>query len=661
MAPVESMHRHFPPSLLSRQSKKRTSCIPDPEEPTCQEKAHYPVFNPRDPRHNPEASIFPWRRQESSTSSQDSPPPHQVNWAHNLSQRSLHRARSGLLALRASVRRHSTVEDRLEPEAELRGFVGPVALRRERHRHMDSSGAYTSSTQEDLEFGFEMHRMSDPPPSPINSTLRGSNIPSAAKALLHEAPESPCTHPPISHNDRPTLVSNGSISEYEMSTVPAEKHGQTLSHLSGESKANTEHPKTDNRSSHASNASAEQHILGSLSNIQEPTGPTPVRLESSQDTHREDQAREASQPGCANSDIDPRAEVCPESNVEHLLDQDRQQESIVSPDDSPSNDVDQISQSSAECLFAFPGIYQEILDQWARDRGEGTPNVAATDVQPDCNGVEGSQSCDLPPYQNFEDGTRREQYVDTDNLDSPGIPHTNQNNSLAPEEAQLTMAHNFPASGAYSEYLDEGSAGSERSSTYEPILETAHSSGAYIPLLPDHQSQNQRTGYGTFSFVPRDSLAQHHSFASQELGDLTYRRNECGYPLYSAENSTSPDHTSTEITSRTSTSSNPWSPIDSNFYFMNPTTDQNEFFLVDGKTSSQYPGWGDQPIKITTYHTQSDGNIQIPMAGYESGQAQRVLLLPQTAERNYGQTDLEDEFTDDEFYPGSSMPPAQYH
>ncbi|CAG8155952.1 unnamed protein product [Penicillium salamii] len=642
---------------------KRTSCIPDPEEPTCQEKAHYPVFNPRDPRHNPEASIFPWRRQESSTSSAESPPPHQANWVHNLSQRSLHRARSGLLALRAGVRRHSTVEDRLEPEVELRGFVGPVALRRQRHRHMDSSRAYTSSTQEDLEFGFEMHRMSDPPPSPISDTPRGSSIPSAAVALLHEAPENSSAHPPTSHNGRPPLVSNGSISEYERSTVPTQKHGQTPSQLSGESKANTEHPKTDNRLSHASNASSEQQILGSLSNIQEPTGPTHVAPESSLGVHREDQAREVSQPGCANLDPDLGGEVCAESDAEHLLDQDRQRESTVSPDHLSNNDVDKISQSSAECLFAFPGICQEILDQWARDRGEGTPNVAATDEQPDCNAVQEGKSYDLPPHQDFEDGACGEQHVNTHNLDSPGIPHTthtSQNNSLAVEEAQLSMTHNFPGSVAYSECLDEGSAGSERSSAYEPMLETAHSSGAHMPLLPDPQSQNQSTGYGTFSFIPRGSLAQHHSFASQEPGDFTYQSNECGYPLYSTENSTSPEYTSTKITSRTSTSSNPWSPIDSNFYFMNPTTGQNEFFLVDGKTSSQYPGWGDQPIKLT-YHTQSDGSIQIPMAGYESGQAQRVLLLPQIAQGNYGQTDFEDEFTDEEFYPGSSMPPAQPH
>ena len=106
------------------------------------ERIHYPVFNPLDPRHNPEISTLSWNAREQRNSSSESRSP--MAWVQSISRRSLHRARSGLMALRSGLRHRSSEESNTE-----KGFVSPVALRRERQRQGASTGAYTSETQED--------------------------------------------------------------------------------------------------------------------------------------------------------------------------------------------------------------------------------------------------------------------------------------------------------------------------------------------------------------------------------------------------------------------------------------------------------------------------------------------------------------------------------
>ena len=323
------------------------------------------MFNPRDPRHNPEVSVFPWRRQESSSSA-DSPPHRPMKWAHSLSRRSFCRARSGLLALRAGVRRHSTMEDDFEIGGESRSFVSPVALRRERQRHIDSSELQTSSTQDDPELGIEMYRMSDPPVSPTSTTLPGPRLPAATESLVRSALESSSTLPLISHEHGPPLVPMPKASGVNSQTVPAQTHIHAL------------------------------------------------------------------------------------------------------PNDVPeiSSETDGISETSVECLFAFPGIYQETLAQWSK---EGK--------------VSQSSDHDLPSNQEFEDHSRIEQTNNTIRPSPPGLLETPQSSTLAQEGAQLLRGDTSSDLEIPDGTPGEGSPSSERSTTYEPILGAAPMTGDFLPLL----------------------------------------------------------------------------------------------------------------------------------------------------------------------------------
>lgn len=131
---------------------------PEPH-PTCQERSHYPVFNPRDSRHNPTLSPSPSRRHDSRDSSADAPK--QAHWVQDLPRRSLHKARSGLLALRAGLLRRSTRQDSDLDDTgpELLQALGPP------QRNQGLPGYSDASTQEDLTFGIGLYRTRTPWPS----------------------------------------------------------------------------------------------------------------------------------------------------------------------------------------------------------------------------------------------------------------------------------------------------------------------------------------------------------------------------------------------------------------------------------------------------------------------------------------------------------------
>lgn len=113
-----------------------------------------------------------------------------------------------------------------------------------------------------------------------------------------------------------------------------------------------------------------------------------------------------------------------------------------------------------------------------------------------------------------------------------------------------------------------------------------------------------------------------------------------------------------------------WSPIDSEILFPSPTSNQNEFFMADGKTSSQYPDRGDQPVK-SGYYINKDGTMNTQglnatgpgLARGIDGAISTGILPPRLISDavNNERIDFEDEFTDDEFYPGGYMPSGRLH
>lgn len=117
-----------------------------------------------------------------------------------------------------------------------------------------------------------------------------------------------------------------------------------------------------------------------------------------------------------------------------------------------------------------------------------------------------------------------------------------------------------------------------------------------------------------------------------------------------------------------SMNSSPWSPIDSELLFPSPTSDRNELFIVDEKTDSHYPDQEDQPVK-STYCISKDAmrnqgpHRAVPGLAQSMGEIISEISPPLliSDETVPGRVDFEDEFTDDEFYPGGCVLPARVH
>ncbi|KKK16129.1 hypothetical protein AOCH_006594, partial [Aspergillus ochraceoroseus] len=127
--------------------------------PVCEESAHYPVFNPQDPRHNPALRTNTWPEVDyippQTTGSTSS-----IRWMQSLPRRSLRRARSGLLALRSGLSRRpvyhnsSRNEDTQDPWSSSDSAGGFSSG----HDELFSSTVSEASTEEDYEFGIDLFR-----------------------------------------------------------------------------------------------------------------------------------------------------------------------------------------------------------------------------------------------------------------------------------------------------------------------------------------------------------------------------------------------------------------------------------------------------------------------------------------------------------------------
>ncbi|KAJ6108464.1 hypothetical protein N7523_009787 [Penicillium sp. IBT 18751x] len=158
---------NFSLSFALRSPKNRASVLSmNTSEPTCQERIHYPVYNPDDPRHNPSR-----RRYDSQNSSADSQK--QAHWVQDLQRRSIHKVRSGLLSLREGLLRLSSWTDGDLDDTGSR-LAPPRSHGREgSNRAYGVSGISDASTQEDVNFGVGMYRMNSP--WPTNYCGPGSN------------------------------------------------------------------------------------------------------------------------------------------------------------------------------------------------------------------------------------------------------------------------------------------------------------------------------------------------------------------------------------------------------------------------------------------------------------------------------------------------------
>ncbi|PYI13406.1 hypothetical protein BO86DRAFT_375338 [Aspergillus japonicus CBS 114.51] len=151
----------YPVSRRNRAAIRRLTA----PSPACEESIHYPVFNPRDPRHNPDVIASPWLNDDYDLSQQTASP-RTSRWIQDLPRRSLRRAHLGLLALRSGIRRRSSGPPPVRtdnPSAWSSADSAKDSL--DQQGTLYSSTVSEASTAEDVDFGADLQRISCKYPS----------------------------------------------------------------------------------------------------------------------------------------------------------------------------------------------------------------------------------------------------------------------------------------------------------------------------------------------------------------------------------------------------------------------------------------------------------------------------------------------------------------
>ncbi|KGO58679.1 hypothetical protein PEX1_101300 [Penicillium expansum] len=520
-------------------------------------------------------------------------------WVQSISRRSLHRARSGLSALRSRFSHRSSEEDSEDSEdSPEQSFVSPVALRRERQRHGVSSGAYTSDTQEDVNFGAELSRMN----LPLSSSSSKTDVESLLRraSSLRSIPDSFITSPgppstPIFYPPTRAVSNSGVNSTCTLATDHALdfQFGGT-----GELGANMD---SEDHFAHTT-SSTENDLI-------RPTWGIAISID-----------KEIKMPAHELEDPQP---VCEEQQTTYL-----QQENInhASSDTQISDDQPSSfpisSQSSAEVRFAFPGIYHEALCQWARQHDSPSPSLHTPTLNehtPNTSQHSPSPSQHSPRLHGQEE------------------PPCDSHIPLECITRQDDTYSNLP----YDEY-DEGT----------------------IPLVPPqtpitHSEEIQPLSYANpLNCISNRNLVERWPSISER--PTTQRSSVEEYSSrYTPAGTTSRDMTSTEMTSMESMTNDtwsPWSPIDSELLFPSPVEGRNEYFLVDGKTTSHYPDTGNHPVKSAQHTTSNCGNTRAHQELTELISPGIVSLPLISGDIHGAGLEFVEEDTDDEFYPGIVQP-----
>ncbi|CAG8890960.1 unnamed protein product [Penicillium egyptiacum] len=595
-------------SVFRPQASKRPSIADNTvqEEPTCQERIHYPVFNPLDPRHNPEISTLSWNPNEQQSSSSESRSP--MAWVQSVSRRSLHRARSGLMALRSGFNRHSSEEGNTE-----KSFVSPVALRRERQRHALSSGAYTSETQEDMNFGTELSRVDLVPPPPSSNDEVGSlvRVPSinsihGSFATVPASASSPKLYQPSSR-----AVSNSGANS---TCTQANDHDRDFQVTgSGDLEANTDSEDHFTHTTPSIENRLMQQTLGvAISTDEEIRMPT-NGLADPQSVRGQQQATDIQQQNTSRASSDTQTS-----------------------DDEPSP-VPISRQCSAEVGFAFPGVYHEALNQWTRQHGSPSPSQHITN--PSENSPNTSRHSSSPSQQSHSLSQHR--------------PNSSEHIIRLHEQGETSDASQEP--------LDHIVLQDDTSNNMPPYREHDES---LIPLVPLQTTITHSEEIQPFVYPNPLNCISNRDFGERlssifERSSTQWSSVEDHSSRYTPADTTSRDITSTEMTSMESMTNDtwsPWSPMDSEVLFPSPVEDGNDYFLVDGKRNSQYPDRGDGPVKYTQHTTSNCGNTGGPQELTEVT-TPGMLSLPLISNGIPGAGfDFVEEDTDDEFYPGIVQP-----
>lgn len=406
-----------------RSLTEKCSIIVSPEmPPACLESVHYPVFDPQDPRHNSQVRQAP-RRPDPRTASPVSL--RQTHKTPNFPRRSLRKARSGLFALASSLFNRTSHQGSELVENKTRSLKQRHA-RRSTHGFSDIS----SSTQEDLSFGIDLYRtgrsrpraLDDPDVNairrvpyfyPLQSTISVPQPTTSSCSLVHES-QPVFGHnvyirasAPPSHESYPNSAANFNLSVDEEDCTDKElvfmeriqKSRATLnSTIASENQhaaepspsSSTENEDINGTSLLCDNGVAalrhEQSLLkacldcegpacrkiGELRKLSEaPNAPTSDMVQNHSDSKESlpslPSLPDYSTPSIPGSEVyrgQRSTSISPEALVT--------QENLLLEDDSlepqtSGSPVSESSKGSTEVRIAFPGLYRELLEQWARE------------------------------------------------------------------------------------------------------------------------------------------------------------------------------------------------------------------------------------------------------------------------------------------------------
>ncbi|KAL2872509.1 uncharacterized protein BJX67DRAFT_11441 [Aspergillus lucknowensis] len=148
-------------SISIRSSGRRGRLSRPPTPPCeCEERIHYPVFNPADPRHNSALRTSAWP-DGTNNLAQIAHPVGPRRWMQTLPGRSLRRARSGLQALRSGFYRrpaHQNIDGDNAINGAWPSSSDSAEGSSDRHDNRFSSTVSEASTEEDYDFGTNLYR-----------------------------------------------------------------------------------------------------------------------------------------------------------------------------------------------------------------------------------------------------------------------------------------------------------------------------------------------------------------------------------------------------------------------------------------------------------------------------------------------------------------------
>ncbi|GKZ16542.1 hypothetical protein AbraIFM66951_000225 [Aspergillus brasiliensis] len=151
---------------------------PSTPPPTCEESVHYPVFDPQNPRHNPSLASTQWQ-QDDYYPAGPSNPSRSVRWMQSLPKKSIQKMHSGLLSFRPGFRRRP-IPARPSHNDDIPSLWSSTDSAKDssdQQGTLYSSTVSEASTEEDVEFGTDLQRIScNYPPEPegnMDRYLRG--------------------------------------------------------------------------------------------------------------------------------------------------------------------------------------------------------------------------------------------------------------------------------------------------------------------------------------------------------------------------------------------------------------------------------------------------------------------------------------------------------